>query len=64
MIFTGNRIRTTRVDTPRTSRSSLPVMIVWRGSGVAGRRLRESEEVIGMVVNTIPIPENIAPATK
>ncbi|HET7461007.1 MAG TPA: amino acid adenylation domain-containing protein, partial [Longimicrobium sp.] len=25
------------------------------GSGVAGRRLRESEELIGMVVNTIPI---------
>jgi len=30
------------------------------GSGVAGRRLRESEELIGMIVNTIPIRADLA----
>jgi len=30
------------------------------GSGVAGRRLRESEELIGMVVNTIPIRADLS----
>jgi amino acid adenylation domain-containing protein len=30
------------------------------GSGVAGRRLRESEDLIGMVVNTIPIRADLA----
>jgi amino acid adenylation domain-containing protein len=30
------------------------------GSGVAGRRLRESEDLIGMVVNTIPIRADLS----